>query len=228
MSGSSRRQQLLRCTQLRLAPPNEPAPAQAAQFRCIHVPGGCLGARKPASTKGRVSLYRSDSSAWIRTRDLTIMSRAPPCEGRAQADSEVEQGGVGPTCTRNPSVPPQRRSDRSSSLWGSELDRERSGPAYRRPLLAPLVLAGRPGRCSFAWKARAEPSADTGCRSSHKTGGGPGRSAGGPECSPASAPQRGTQVCRGDLRVLKAPLLEHRMRTVPGGLAPRLTRGDDD
>jgi hypothetical protein len=29
-------------------------------------------------------------------------------------------------------------------------------------------------------------------------------------------------------RVLKAPLLEHRMRTVLGGLAPRLTRGDDD
>jgi hypothetical protein len=76
-----------------------------------------------------------------------------------------------------------------------------------------------------AWKARAEPTADTGCRSSHKTGGGPGRSAGGPECSPASAPQRGTQVCRGDLRVLRAPLLEHRMRTVLGGLAPRLTRG---
>jgi hypothetical protein len=26
-----------------------------------------------------------DSSAWIRTRDLTIMSRAPPCKGRVQA-----------------------------------------------------------------------------------------------------------------------------------------------
>jgi hypothetical protein len=37
------------------------------------------------TARSRIPLRDRDSSGWIRTTDLTIMSHAPPCEGRAQA-----------------------------------------------------------------------------------------------------------------------------------------------
>jgi hypothetical protein len=63
------------------------------------VPGMRLGKRRlddrttewtaarhlPTNARNRIPLRNRNSSAWIRTRDLTIMSRAPPCERRTQA-----------------------------------------------------------------------------------------------------------------------------------------------
>jgi hypothetical protein len=82
--------------QTEASPASEPArcspgPRRRADLR-PHDNVDC-GTAVPVDRRRLIPLRNSDSSAWIRTRDLTIMSRAPACEWRI---SVVTRGGESP------------------------------------------------------------------------------------------------------------------------------------
>jgi hypothetical protein len=108
----------------------------------------CTAARHlPANARNRIPLRNRYSSGWIRTTDLTIMSRAPPCKGRVRAGTA---GGKTPA----------RRTFRGSSqspggtvrahTGGPVVDPRRGGPMHSLPARAgpgtcAVTSAGSPG-----------------------------------------------------------------------------------